>query len=156
VETGAFSRAPHQVRGPFDPDYVRARQQRCRIGHVRPVADRAAGYPGRGRRGRDLPAPAGPAHHLVFGHRQRGRRDIEHLHRRSDPARGDSQVRAAPAAGARLDDPGLIRPGSPRQARTRMAFLPALRPGRAYPPRRLPGGLRLRLSRRAVLARGLR
>ena len=61
------------------------------------------------------PAPAGPSQNLVPGHRQRGRRNIEHLHSTGDPARGARQVRAAPAAGAWLDDLGLIRLGSPRR-----------------------------------------
>ena len=78
----------------------------------------------------------------------------KHLHGTSDPARGPGQVRAAPAARARLNDPGTIRPGGPRQARPRMAFLPALRPARPRPPCLPLAAFCLR--RRAVLAGGLR
>jgi len=101
------------------------------------------------------PHPAGAAHHLVLRHRQHRRRDIENLHRRSDPPVSAGQAGAAPAARARLDDQGLIRPGSPRQARTRMAFLAALRPARPRPPCLPLAGLLPRLRRWAVLARGL-
>ena len=104
---------------------------------------------------RYLPAPAGAAHHLVLRHRQRGRRDIKDLHGRSDPAQRAGQVRAAPAAKARLNDPGLVRPGNHLQASARMALLPALWPARPRSPaaRLCP---RLRPARRAVLTRRLR
>ena len=126
VETGALSRAPIRSAARSIPITSVLAQQRRRIDHVRPVARRTATDPGRGRGGRHVAAPAGAAHHLVFGHCQRGRRDIEDLHAGGDPAGSVGQARPAPPARQRFDDPGLIRLSDPRQARARMAFLPAL------------------------------
>src|SRR5260370_395418 len=84
------------------------------------VACGAPTDPGRRRRGRDLPAPARAAHHLILRPRQRGRRDIEDLHPGGDSPGGTGQVRTAPAAKARLVNPGLIRPVGRLQATARL------------------------------------
>ena len=85
----------HQIRCPLDPDHVRARQQRRRVHHVRPVSRPGQPLtPGKARRSRYVPAPALPAHHPIFSHRQRGRGDIEDLHGGSNPP--SSAARSAP------------------------------------------------------------
>ena len=144
----------HQVRGPLDPDHVRGGQQRRGSHRIRPVACGPPAHPGRGWRGRDMPAPARPAHHQVLRHPQRDRRDAGDLHAGGDLPRRTGQVTPAARARLWLQHPGLIRDRDSLQARSRVTLLPALATTRPRPPC-LPLAC-LRFGRRTVLTRWLR